>query len=115
YAFNSLLKAKAKLAFGSDWSVAPLEPLLGIDAAVNRRTLDGKNPGGWFPDQKISVAQAIECYTLTAAYAACREKGCGSLEVGKLADLIVLSRDILQPAERDAIATTEVLITIAGG
>jgi predicted amidohydrolase YtcJ/pimeloyl-ACP methyl ester carboxylesterase len=115
YANASLLKAGAKVAFGSDWPVAPLSPLLGIDAAVNRRTLDGKNPGGWFPEQKITVAQALESYTRTAAFAAFREKECGSLEVGKLADLVVLSRDILLPAERDAIASTEVLLTLAGG
>ena len=64
YAFRSLLDAGARLAFGSDWSVAPLSPLLGIDAAVNRRTLDGKHPNGWFPEQKISVREAIEAYTL---------------------------------------------------
>jgi predicted amidohydrolase YtcJ len=115
YANASLLKVGAKVAFGSDWPVAPLSPLHGIDAAVNRRTLDGKNPGGWFPEQKISVTQAIECYTLTGAYAAFREKECGSLETGKLADLVVLSRDILLPAERDAIAETKVLITMVGG
>jgi hypothetical protein len=115
YAIGSLLDAGAKVAFGSDWSVAPLSPLLGIDAAVNRRTLDGKHPGGWFPDQKISVAQAIECYTLTAAYAAFQEKERGSLEVGKLADLVVLSRDILMEAERDHLGEAEVLITMVGG
>src|SRR6516165_5107330 len=82
YACRSLLDAGAKLAFGSDWSVAPLSPILGIDAAVNRRTLDGKNPKGWFPEQKITVAEAIEAYTLTAAYAAFQEKDRGSLEPG---------------------------------
>jgi predicted amidohydrolase YtcJ len=115
YACRSLLDAGAKLAFGSDWSVAPLSPLLGIDAAVNRRTLDGKHPGGWFPEQKIRVEEAIEAYTLTAAYAAFQEKDRGSLEPGKLADLVVLSRDILAPAERDRIAETEVLLTMVGG
>lgn len=115
YALRSLLDAGAKVAFGSDWSVAPLSPLLGIDAAVNRRTLDGKNPNGWFPEQKITVAEALECYTVTSAYAAHQEKHLGSLERGKLADFVVLSRDILIPAERDNIATTEVLATIVGG
>jgi predicted amidohydrolase YtcJ len=115
YAFRSLLDAGAKVAFGSDWSVAPLDPLLGIDAAVNRRTLDGKHPGGWFPEQKISVAEAIECYTLTSAYAAFQEKDLGSLEVGKLADFVVLSRDILEAGERDNIARTEVVMTVVGG
>ncbi|MCI0457011.1 MAG: amidohydrolase [Gemmataceae bacterium] len=115
YALRSLLDAGAKVAFGSDWSVAPLNPLLGIDAAVNRRTLDGKNPGGWFPEQKITVAEAVEAYTLTSAYGAFQEKERGSLEAGKLADLVVLSRDIFDPAERDHIARAEVLLTMVGG
>ena len=68
YAFRSLLDAGAKLAFGSDWPVAPLDPLPGIDAAVNRRTLDGKHPDGWFPEQRITVAEAVEAYTLGSAY-----------------------------------------------
>jgi predicted amidohydrolase YtcJ len=95
--------------------VAPLSPLLGIDAAVNRRTLDGKNPKGWFPEQKISVAQAVEAYTLTSAYAAHQEKDRGTLEVGKLADFVVLSRDILADAERDRIAEADVVMTVVGG
>jgi predicted amidohydrolase YtcJ len=115
YAIRSLLDAGAKVAFGSDWSVAPLNPLLGIDAAVNRRTLDGKNPKGWFPEQRITVKEAIEAYTLTPAYAAFQEKDRGSLEVGKYADLVVLSRDILADAQRDHIAETEVLLTVVGG
>jgi predicted amidohydrolase YtcJ len=115
YACRSLLDAGAKVAFGSDWSVAPLSPLLGIDAAVNRRTLDGKNPKGWFPEQKITVAEAIEAYTLTAAYAAFQEKDRGSLETGKLADFVILSRDILAEGERDHIAETAVLVTVIGG
>lgn len=115
YAFRSLLDAGARVAFGSDWPVAPVSPLLGIDAAVNRRTLDGKHPGGWFPAQRITVAEAIEAYTRTAAYAAFRERELGTLEPGKLADLVVLSRDILAPAERDQIAQTEVLLTMVGG
>jgi len=115
YAFRSLLEAGAHLAFGSDWSVAPISALEGIDAAVNRRTLDGKYPGGWFPEQKISVAEAIEAYTLTSAYAGFEEKDRGSLQPGKLADLVVLSRDILAESERDHIAQTEVLLTLVGG
>jgi predicted amidohydrolase YtcJ len=115
YACRSLLDAGARLAFGSDWSVAPLNPLLGIDAAVNRRTLDGKHPEGWFAKQKISVAEAVEAFTLGSAYAGFQEKDCGSLEVGKLADFVVLSRDILADTERDRIAETEVLVTIVGG
>jgi len=115
YAFRSLLDAGASLAFGSDWSVAPVSALLGIDAAVNRRTLDNKNPLGWFAEQKITVAEAIEAYTLTSAYAAFQEKDRGSLEPGKLADLVVLSRDILAGTERDHLAEAEVLMTVVGG
>jgi predicted amidohydrolase YtcJ len=115
YACRSLLDAGAKMAFGSDWSVAPLNPLLGIDAAVNRRTLDGKHPEGWFPEQKITVAEAIEAFTLTSAYAAFQEKERGSLEPGKLADFVVLSRDVFAPAERDHLVDTKVLLTVVGG
>jgi len=115
YACRSLLDAGARLAFGSDWSVAPLNPLLGIDAAVNRRTLDGKHPDSWFPEQKISVAEAIEAYTLGSAYAAFQERDRGSLQIGKLADMVMLSRDILADSERDRIADTQVLTTIVGG
>jgi predicted amidohydrolase YtcJ len=115
YAFRSLLDAGAKLAFGSDWSVAPISPILGIDAAVNRRTLDGKDPQGWYPEQRITVQEAIEAYTLTSAYAGFEDEDRGSLEPGKLADLVVLSRDILADSERDHIAETKVLMTVVGG
>ncbi len=69
YAFRSLLDAGAVLAFGSDWSVAPLDPVMGIYAAVTRRTLDGKNPAGWVPEQKITVEEAVRAYTVGSAYA----------------------------------------------
>jgi predicted amidohydrolase YtcJ len=115
YAVHSLVDAGARVAFGSDWSVAPLGPLLGIDAAVNRRTLDGKHPRGWFPEQKITVAEAIEAYTLTSAFAAFEDPDRGSLQPGKLADLVVLSRDILAESDRDHLAETDVLLTLVGG
>jgi hypothetical protein len=115
YAFRSLLDAGARLAFGSDWSVAPLNPILGIDAAVNRRTLDGNHPGGWVPAQKIRAAEAVEAYTLSAAFASGHEKERGSVSPGKFADLVVLSNDILADANRDRIAETQVLVTIVGG
>jgi predicted amidohydrolase YtcJ len=115
YAFRSLLDAGAKLAFGSDWSVAPINVLEGIDAAVNRRTLDGKFPSGWFPNQKITVAEAAEAYTMGSAYAAQVEKDRGSVAVGKLADLVMLDRDIMKPEEKDEIGKTKVLLTIVGG
>src|SRR5262249_19249174 len=115
YANRSLLDAGAKVAFGSDWSVAPISPVLGIDAAVHRRTLDGKHPKGGVPEQKIGVKEAVEAYTLTAAYAGFQEKERGSLEVGKLADFVVLSRDLLAEAEAENIAATRVVMTVVGG
>jgi predicted amidohydrolase YtcJ len=114
YAFRSLLDAGARLAFGSDWFVAPLEPLAGIYAAVTRRTLDGKRPGGWVPAEKITVAEAVRAYTLGSAYASFDEKEKGSIEVGKLADFAVLSADIfaIDPAE---IIKAQVVLTIFDG
>jgi predicted amidohydrolase YtcJ len=95
YPFKSFLDAGVKVCFGTDWYVAPLNPLLGLYAAVTRRTLDDKNPNGWIPEQKISIEDAIKCYTINSAYAGFEENIKGSIEVGKLADLIVLSDDIL--------------------
>ena len=95
YAFHALLDSGAVLAFGSDWDVAPMAPLMGIYAAATRRTLDGKHPGGWVPEQKITVAEAIRAYTMGSAYASFDEKIKGSIEPGKLADLVVVSDDIL--------------------
>ncbi len=114
YAFRSLLDAGATLAFGSDWFVAPMEPLRGIHAAVTRRTLDGANPDGWVPEQKISVAEAVRAFTAGSAYAEGQEARKGTLEPGKLADLVVLSRDIfaIDPA---GIADVEVDATMLGG
>jgi predicted amidohydrolase YtcJ len=115
YAYRSLTDVGAHVALGSDWPVAPLSPLLGIDAAVNRRTLDGKHPGGWHPHQKITVAEALRGYTYESAYAAGAEREKGTLEPGKLADFVILSRDILDPAERDNITETKVMTTVVGG
>ena len=114
YDFRSLLDSGAILAFGSDWPVAPMEPLMGIYAAVTRRTLDNRNPDGWIPEQKITVAQALHAYTVASAYAQFDEKIKGSLEPGKLADLVVLSRDIfhIDPVQ---IEDTHVDLTIFDG
>jgi predicted amidohydrolase YtcJ len=114
YAFRSLLDSGAVLAFGSDWDVAPMQPLMGIYAAATRRTLDDKHPGGWVPEQKISVAEAIRAYTMGSAYASFNERIKGSIEPGKLADMVVLSDDILEipPAE---IEKTRVVATIFDG
>jgi len=94
YAFWSLMSAGANIAFGSDWSVAPASPLLGIYAASTRQTLDGAHPEGWVPEQKISVEQALIAYTRNGAYAAFEEDSKGSLSEGKLADVVILDRDI---------------------
>ncbi|HQJ46084.1 MAG TPA: amidohydrolase [Ignavibacteriaceae bacterium] len=114
YPFKSFLDAGVKLCFGTDWYVAPLNPLLGIYAAVTRRTLDDKNPDGWIPEQKISVEDAIKCYTLNSAYASFEENIKGSIEVGKLADLIVLSDDLLT-IEPVKIKDAEVIMTVFDG
>ena len=115
YAFRSLLDAGAVLAFGSDWPVAPLDPLVGIDAAVNRRTLDGKHPGGWFPEQRITVEEAVRAYCWGSAYAGFQEGEKGTVEAGKLADLVVLGRDIFDTSEKDRIGETKVDLTVVGG
>jgi predicted amidohydrolase YtcJ len=114
YAFRSLMDSGAVVAFGSDWPVAPLVPLTGIYAAVTRRTIDGKNPGGWIPQEKVSVAQAVRAYTYNAAYAEGEEALKGSIQPGQLADIIVLSSDIFQinPIE---IENVKVDLTLLGG
>ena len=114
YAWRSLLDAGATLAFGSDWPVAPLDPVMGIYAAATRRTLDGKNPNGWVPAERITVAQAVHAYTMGSAYAEHQEKVKGSIEPGKLADLVVLSDDIFT-IKPEAIEKTKVDITIFDG
>jgi len=114
YAFKSLLEAKAKLTFGSDWTVAPLKPLQGIYAAVTRRTLDDKNPHGWYPGQKISVEQALRCYTANNAYAGFQENKLGILKKGMLADLVVLDENIFDIAP-EKINDVKVLRTIVNG
>ncbi len=115
YAFRSLLDAGAVLAFGSDWPVAPLDPLAGIDAAVNRRPLDGKHPDGWFPNQRITVAEAVAAYTFGSAYASFQESDRGTIAPGKFADLVVLSHDIFDATQRGRLAETVVQWTIVGG
>ena len=114
YAFRTLLDTGATLAFGSDWDVAPMQPLMGIYAAATRRTLDGKHPAGWIPEQKITVEEAIRAYTMGSAYASFSEKFKGSIESGKLADFAVIGDDILtiDPA---AIEKARVVLTVFDG
>ena len=114
YAFRSLLDAGARLAFGSDWTVAPLDPLLGIYAAVTRRTLDGKNPGGWIPEQKITVEEALRAYTAGDAYSVFAEQKRGKLAPGYLADIVVLDHDLTR-IKPEMIQDVQVVMTIVGG
>ena len=114
YAFRSLRDAGATLAFGSDWFVAPPTPLEGIYAAVTRRTLDDRNPGGWIPEQRITVDQALTAYTSTGAYASFDEAQKGRLIRGQLADLVLLDRDLTRiPPE--TIRDARVIMTVVGG
>jgi predicted amidohydrolase YtcJ len=114
YAFRALLDARARIAFGSDWFVAPPTPLEGIYAAVTRRTLDDANPGGWVPAQKITVDEALRAYTRDAAFASFEEDEKGTLVRGKLADLVLLDRDLTRiPPE--TIRDARVLATVIGG
>ncbi len=114
YAFRSFLDHGVRLALGTDWEVAPLDPLQTVYAAVTRATLDGKNPGGWFPEQKLSLAETIEAYTMGSAYAEFQETEKGSITPGKLADLVLLSEDLFAIAPEN-ISTAHVLKTIVGG
>ncbi len=114
YAFRSLMDAGATVAFGSDWWVAPINPLLGIYAAVTRRTIDGCSPDGWVPEQKVSVEDAVRAFTMNAAYASGEESVKGSITPGKLADMVVLSEDIfaIDPVH---IADVKVAMTLFDG
>jgi predicted amidohydrolase YtcJ len=114
YAFRSLLDSGAHLAFGSDWTVAPLDPILGIYAAVTRRTLDGKHPEGWIPDQKITVEEALRAYTGGNAYGVFAERTRGKLAPGYKADLVVLDQD-LTAIRPEALEGVKVTATMAGG
>jgi predicted amidohydrolase YtcJ len=119
YAFKTIKESGAVLSFGTDWpgtSAAeyPINPMLGLYAAVTRQTVTGQPAGGWFPDERITIEDAIRAYTYNTAYANFEEKLKGSIEVGKLADLAVLSTNLLKarPAE---ILKAHVVYTIVGG
>lgn len=114
YAFRSLIDDGARVAFGSDWSVAPATPIEGIYAAVTRQTLDGANPGGWVPEQRLTVEQALRAYTSEAAYASFDEGSKGMLKTGMLADFVLLDRD-LTAIPGNEIRQTRVLETYVGG
>jgi predicted amidohydrolase YtcJ len=119
YAFRGIMDGGAAMSFGSDWpgtnaSYYPINPLLGMYAAVTRQTLDGKPDGGWFPRQRMSLEDAVRFYTWNNAYVTFEEDTKGSLKEGKLADIAVLDRDIFSRPPRELI-DTQVLYTILGG
>jgi predicted amidohydrolase YtcJ len=114
YAFRTLLDNGARLGFGSDWTVAPLDPVLGIYAAVTRRTLDGKHPNGWVPEQKVTVEEALRAYTTTNAWGVYAERNRGKLAAGYDADLVLLDQD-LTAIPPEALERVAVRTTIVGG
>ena len=114
YAFRSLLDAGARLVFGSDWYVAPLDPRLGLEAAVTRQTLDGLNPGGWVPEEKITLEEALRAYTVSNAYGVFAETTRGILKPGYRADFVVFDRDLTATAP-DSLSDARVMLTVAGG
>ena len=114
YAFRTFLDHGVRLAFGTDWDVAPLNPMLGVYAAVTRETLDGKNPNGWFPEQKLTVEEAVRAYTMGSTYAEFQEQEKGSISPGKLADMVLLSDDIFSIDPRK-IRQVKALKTVVGG
>lgn len=114
YAFRTLLESDAPLAFGSDWTVAPLDPMLGLYAAVTRRTLDGRNSGGWVPEQKITVGEALRAYTYGNAWATFNEQKWGTLAAGRFADVVVLDHDPFAVAP-ESLGTVKARYTIVGG
>ena len=114
HAYRTFLEHGVRLAFGTDWEVAPLNPMLTLYAAVTRATLDGKNPSGWFPEQKLTISEAIEAYTMGSAFAEFQEREKGSITPGKLADMVLLTDDILS-SEPGKIRDAKILKTFVGG
>ena len=115
YAFRSLLDSGARLAFGSDCPVETMDVIAGIHAAVTRRLSDGEPPTGWYPEQRLSLGEAVKGYTLGPAYAAGQEALLGSLAPGKLGDVVVLSRDLFALTDPMDILTAQVDLTVLGG
>jgi hypothetical protein len=114
YAWRSFLDHGVTLAFGTDWPVAPLDPMLGLYAAVTRATVDGKNPEGWIPEEKISLPEAVAAYTMGAAFAEFQDREKGSITPGKLADIVILSDNIFD-LKPEVIRDVKVKTTIVGG
>nr|WP_294813301.1 amidohydrolase [uncultured Sphingomonas sp.] len=114
YAFRSLIDSGAHVSFGSDFPVAPIDPLTGVAAAVLRETIDGANPRGWLPEERVTMEQALHAYTAANAYAGFQEDRLGTLEPGKIADFAVLDRDLLTE-DPEKTTSTKVLRTVVDG
>jgi hypothetical protein len=114
WAWHSIQATGGVLAFGSDWPIVTISPWPGLQNAVTRQTIEGEPKGGWIPSERISLVDAIKGYTLNAAFAGRREKTEGSLEPGKLADLIVVSQNIFQ-VDAHEIGKTKIEMTVVGG
>jgi hypothetical protein len=115
YIWRTLLDNGAKLAFGSDWPVEPLDPMRGLYSAVTRKNIEGDFPeGGWFPEQRLTMEEAVKLFTSGSSYASFEENIKGTLEPGKLADMVVLTKDLFAIPPRE-ILTTEAAYTILGG
>lgn len=114
FAFGSLVRSGAHVCMGSDWPVAPIDPLTGLDAAVNRETLDGQNPQGWHPEQRVTLAQAMHSYTQEGAYAGFNEKRLGLIATGFLADFVIWDRDFFD-IDSHLLVKAKALKTIVGG
>ncbi len=114
WVWNSIAKSNGHLAFGSDWNVVTLNPWEGLQMALTRQTMEGTPPGGWLPQEHVTLPEAVEAYTLGAAYAGRREQTEGSIEPGKLADLVIVSQNIFE-IDSHQIAQTKVVKTVVGG
>ena len=114
YDFKSFVAAGVRIAFGTDWYVEPLDPMLGLYAAVTRQFPDGTPEGGWFPEERLTLPQAIEFYTAGSAYAEFADTRKGRLKPGYLADLVVLSKNLFEIQPRE-ILTTKPVLTVVGG
>ncbi len=114
YAWHMMQSFRVHVPFGTDWPVEPINPYLGLYAAVTRQSTEGDPAGGWWPQQRLTIEDAIRCYTAESAYASFEEKEKGQLAPGMLADLVVHSRDLLTIPPRE-ILQTEVVMTVLGG
>jgi predicted amidohydrolase YtcJ len=112
--WNSIRRAGGRLAFGSDWPIVSFDPFLGLNSAVNRATRDGRPPGGWLPNERLSLQDALAGYTSGSAWAAHEDAAKGALEPGMLADVVVLDRDLFTTPPSEIVAA-KVQTTILGG